>query len=350
MKISLNSGIENDENVFSLTFANRENIINNSPSRAFKKYGSNSNKLFTEVFLSIKNEEINGSKYDSFNNNIERKLKRSESNDNINIITFFGDKYVDSNKLSNFEDIQLLSNFESLFNDNLICMPYTQKFYFDSFDTIFDKTKEIYNTFSGVLTKTSLVGYLPAYLHYRDADKFLKFYSGKATGDVYNNGSTLNAIPLMIDFKRSNPDNFKRFVAYLLKLKQKYIKEGYYPIYYAFNVNRPRLSKKRDTEAAKEFLLSLLGFDIIGASNAIIAGYGTNYSNEVNFDISSFSYKFTGSKINTGDAYDNKNMMYNSQTAYLTNIHTNSLNDKDYVKKELGSRKMAMDYIKTMNA
>ena len=73
--------------------------------------------------------------------------------------------------------------------------------------------------------------YIPVYIDYKKIRDFLNFYSGKDLGTVYHSGGTYNAIPVYVDFKRSNPDAFKRSVAMLQKLKKEFIKEGFYPIY-----------------------------------------------------------------------------------------------------------------------
>ena len=114
-----------------------------------------------------------------------------------------------------------------------------------------------------MLNSKNLFGYIPSYINYKDIGKFLKFYAGRFKLTVRDGGSVYNAIPVMIDFKRSLPDKFKRSVAFLHQIKMNYIKEEFYLIYYATNVGMPRLSIKKQESLAKEFMLSFLGFNRI---------------------------------------------------------------------------------------
>ena len=106
MKFSLLS----DEGFFSMNIANIEGNVRTTPSRAFRKVNSPYDKsYFTEVLTAIKHENLVGQKnYDSFNNSIEQKIKKKETNGNINIISFFGDKQTDISDISKFEDIGLI--------------------------------------------------------------------------------------------------------------------------------------------------------------------------------------------------------------------------------------------------
>ena len=67
------------------------------------------------------------------------------------------------------------------------------------------------------------------------------------------------------------------------QLKLKYLDEGFYLSYYGFGLGTPRVSEKKqiNTTLAKEFLLSFLGFDIIGGSHTRIKpGGGGNSFDE----------------------------------------------------------------------
>jgi len=56
---------------------------------------------------------------------------------NINIISFYGDNDTDIKDIINFKDINILSNFEALFNEYIITLPYSLSLYkFKSNDII----------------------------------------------------------------------------------------------------------------------------------------------------------------------------------------------------------------------
>ncbi len=340
----------NDDEFFSMKISNVEGNVRTTPSRAFKKVNSVYDKsYFTEVLTAIKHDNLIGQKnYSSFNNSIDQKIKNKETKDNINIISFFGDKQTDISEISKFEDIGLIDNFEKLFNDHLISTPYSLSLYNkDNFDSILPQVKDSFDNFATSLNTKNIFCYIPAYINYKQLDDFIKFYSGKNLGTVFYSGGTFNAIPLYIDFKRSNPDTFKRSVAMLYRLKQKYIKEGFYPVYYAANVSKPRLSSKKNTTIAKEFMLSFLGFDIIGSSLAFQPREGpigyTPINKYIDFDLSTFNYFYKNeNNIKNKEANNKKAEIFSKQTDYLSKIH-----DKNNLKKELSTRPEAKKYIKT---
>ncbi|MCL4356601.1 MAG: hypothetical protein M1460_01875 [Candidatus Thermoplasmatota archaeon] len=354
MDYKLLYGEENRNSVFNLRIKNREGEIRETPSRAFKKVSFNfDKKYFTELMISIKNDELKGKpNYAKFDENIERKLKKKEVKNNVNIISFYGDKNTDINNLVKFEDLGLLSNFETLFNDHLITMPYSLSLYDSSLDEIYQQVTNSFDTFFTTLTSKNLFGYVPAYVKYGEIDKFINFYSGKSLGTVNENETKYNAIPLLIDLKRSAPDSFMRSIAMLHQLKIKYMAEGYYPIYYAANVSRPRTSDKKQRTLAKEFMLAFLGFDIIGASHAVHPKEGKGGGGEGNFfdfDLGTFSYIKTGNKGNTYKTDKSKAEIFSTQTSYLNLIHNNTLTDTKYLENEFNKRKEAKDYVDTIN-
>ncbi len=334
-------------NYYKMKIQNREGFEKTTPVRGFKKIDNNEHPYVNEVLLSFKSDQFpDGNNYDVFNRNIENKLKGKESLNNINIITFFGDKNTNMNSISKFEDIILLNNFEELVNDNIVTMPFSLKLYeaneYDSFK------QSIYDTFdkfiSTVVTKNFL-GYIPAYVKYKELDKFFEFYSNKDLGIVRNSGGTYNAIPLYIDFKRSNPDTFKRSVAMLLQLKKKYINEGFYPIFYAGNVGRPRIFVKSQHIIAREFLLSFIGFDIIGSSLAFnprdgTRGYKPN-NKLLDFDLNTFEYSYKSTNASKAKERDiEKSQIYGNQSSFLETLNKNNANN------ELKKRSSAQNYVK----
>lgn len=351
MELKLLKGAENENNIFSLSIKNIEGIERKTPSRAFKKVNSSDNtSYFTEAMLQIKNDELTGKpNYPKFDRNIEDRIKKKEVGNNVNIISFYGDKSTGISNLVKFEDLGLLSNFEALFNDHMIAMPYSLSLYNLKVDDIFLNVKNAFDSFFSVLSSKNLFGYIPSYVNYRYIADFLKFYSDRFKLTIRDSGSLYNAIPVMIDFKRSLPDKFKRSVAFLLKLKMEYIKEGFYPIYYAANVGMPRISIKKQRSLAKEFMLSFLGFDIIGASQAVPATNGFGHSvpsSSIDFDQQSFNYVSN----DMPDKYNRdikKSEIFKIQTSYLNRIHDKALSNEHYPGQELAKRKTANDYINT---
>lgn len=354
MDYKLLSGEENSNGVFNLKIQNREGEIRETPSRAYKRTNSDfDNRYLTEVMISIRSDELKGEPgYTKFDKNIESKLKRKEVKDNINIISFYGDKNTDINNLVKFEDLGLLSNFETLFNDHLIAMPYPLSLHDSSFDEIYNQVTNSFDTFFTTVTSKNLFGYVPAYVKYGEIEKFINFYSGKLLGTVNENGTKFNAIPLLIDLKRSSPDSFMRSIAMLHRLKSKYMTEGYYPIYYAANVSRPRTSDKKQKTLAKEFMLSFLGFDIIGASQAVPPRDGRGGGgpgNFIQFELDSFSYVKTANKGYAYKTDKSKAETFYTQTSYLNQIHKNTLLDRKYLDNEFKKRKEAKDYVDTIS-
>lgn len=334
--------------VFSLSVTNIEQTVRITPSRAFKKADPKFDKsYFTEVFLPIKKRQLKGGdQYKQFDLTIEPKLKKKELKDNVNIISFFGDKETHPSDIANFEDLGLLSNFEALFNDHIICMPFSTSLYESNYDDILSTVTTTFKDFTGTLHTNNVFGYIPAYVHYNEMEKYLNFYSKNASLNVQRNGSTLNGIPLMIDMKRSNPDNYRRTLAKLLDLKLKYMADGFYPIYYAYSVGRPRLSETKVSDIAKDFLLSFLGFDIIGASHAIIPPDkpGGGLSRILKFDLRSFKYLRSIADY-AYKADKAKAEVFHKQSQYLGKFHEGWAKDRNYIKHELQTRNEASDYI-----
>ncbi len=334
-------------NYYKMKIQNREGFKKTTPVRGFKKIDNNEHPYVNEVLLSFKSDQFpDGSSYDVFNRNIENKLKAKESLNNINIITFFGDKNTDMNSISKFEDIILLNNFEELVNDNLVTMPFSLKLYdANEYDPFKQSIYNAFDKFSSTVVTKNFLGYIPAYIKYKELDKFFKFYSNKDLGTVRNSGGTYNAMPLYIDFKRSNPDTFKRSVAMLLQLKKKYIREGFYPVFYAGNVGRPRISAKSQYIIAREFLLSFIGFDIIGSSLAFNPREGprgyTPDNKLLDFNLNTFEYSY---KLNDASRVKERDMeksqIYGNQSSFLGTLNKNNAND------ELKKRTTAQNYVK----
>ena len=144
-------------------------------------------------------------------------------------------------------------------------------------------------------SQTNLLGYVPAYASFRDINRFVDLYIDN-NQSIKSDRGQLNFVPLMIDCKATSPDHLMRSLAKLNQIKNEYLKQGYYLFYYGFNPRIPVVSQKTNkTEAlAKEFLLSYLGFDIIGASYALMHGGGPTDKHPVKtigvFNNSDFKY------------------------------------------------------------
>ncbi|WP_287961436.1 hypothetical protein [Acidiplasma sp.] len=340
--------INEDNNYYKMEIKNREGIKKLTPARGFKKIDDNSYPYFNEVLSSIKHDKLSGmNNYDTFDRNIEHRIKSKESKNNINIITFYGDKNTDILEMSKFEDIGLIDNFEKLFNDNIISMPYALSLYEKgALENIFDGIKKSYDNFISTLNTKNIFCYVPAYVKYKDLDQFLRFYSEKNLGTVNGGGQSYNAIPLYIDFKRSNPDAFKRTIAMLFKLKKQYMKDGFYPVLYAANVSRPRILNTGSRVIAREFLLAFLGFDIIGSSlafNPRASKMGYTHDNKLlEFSMETFEYSYNNKNINKKSYKDkNKSEIYSRQSSFLGGLNG------EQTKNELKKRPGAEKYIKT---
>jgi hypothetical protein len=353
MEYKLLDGEEINQNIFTLRLRNVEGNEKFTPSRAFKRTNSDPDRAyFTEVFISLRNDEMkDGANYDRFDTTIEAKLKKKEVTDNINIISFYGDNQTEIEKLSKFEDLGLLTNFEGLFNDHLIALPYSLKLQNSEFNNIFSNIRSAFDHFVSTLSTENIFGYLPVYARYSEFKSYFDFYSGKKLGKVRRSDETYNAIPLLIDFKRANPDGYKRSVAYLLQMKKEYMKEGYYPIYYAANVSRPRIGKNTSIAIAKEFLLSFVGFDIIGASQAVPPHKGGGgEGKKIRFDLERFNYSYTGERESGYKGDKTKSAIFENQTKYLHEIHEKTLINPKYVIEELVRRPDAKNYIETLDS
>ena len=103
---------DEEASFFTSQLKNRENDLHNLPSRAFRKTSSDFyDSYLNEVLIGIRTEDLSESSpgYDNFNRTIEPKLKKKSVSDEINIITFFGDRDIDLKQLLSFEDINLLA-------------------------------------------------------------------------------------------------------------------------------------------------------------------------------------------------------------------------------------------------
>lgn len=349
--------LEFDKNAsyFSSLIENREEDKRFLPCRAFRKTTRNFyNNYVNEVLIPIRKEDLPRNKqgYEDFNKTIEHKLRGKSVKDKINIITFFGEKTLNLREMMSFEDINLLADFEQRYNDHLISFPFTLKFRKEDYltDKIFEDIKKTFTNFVSTLQTTNILGYVPAQVSHRSVEKFIKLYLDIGF-TIKTPVGKKNFIPLLIDCKNSTPDRFKRTLAKLRRLKLKYLKEGYYLFYYGFSLGCPRVGGKKNIRTkivAKDFLLSFLGFDIIGASHARThVGGGGGKSNEEKvvgkFDLGDFNYHLARVQRKKSEEVRKGNLSI--QTEYLDSLSRKLKGNREIVTKELKKRKEADKYI-----
>lgn len=346
---------DEEASFFTSLMKNHENDSHYLPSRAFRKTSSDFyDRYLNEVLIGIRTEDLsdNTQGYNNFNRTIEPRLKKKSVSDKINIITFFGDRDIDLNQLLSFEDINLLADFEQRYNDHLVSLPFTLKFREDTYNAteILNDIRKSYSDFVSTLRTTNLLGYVPAYVSHRELENFIRLYLDTAS-TVSTPLGTLNYVPLLIDCKNSLPDKFKRSLAKLRQLKLKYLEEGIYLSYYGFGLGTPRVSEKKqiNTTLAREFLLSFLGFDIIGGSHTRIKGGGGGNSFDEKaagiFARDDFSYHLQ--RVGRRDYDRVKPTNFADQTEYLSGLSKSMQTNRDLAKSELRCRKDAFEYVES---
>ena len=350
MKLELKE-YDDDASFFHLTMENIEEDKKVLPCRAYRKtwaefYGNYVN----EVVVGIKKDDLpeNPKGYELFDKTIEPKLNKKTVKNKINIITFFAESTLELSDLLSFEDVNLLADFEQRYNDHLVTLPFTFKFREPVTQTtkILEDIKNSYSDFISTIKTSNLLGYVPAYTSFRDLDKFIKLYTDNDLS-IKSHFGKLNFVPLMVDFKNSSPDNYMRSLAKLCNLKKQYLEEGYYLFYYGFSPRNSRVSQKRniDETLAKDFLLSYLGFDVIGASFAQFKKGGAPSETTAAgvFDATDFKYRLQ--VLDTKEYNRVKPRNYTKQTNYLKTISENLGNDSSGAIKELTKRKEAYEYV-----
>ncbi|OPY37364.1 MAG: hypothetical protein A4E35_01279 [Methanoregula sp. PtaU1.Bin051] len=346
---------DEEASFFTSQLKNRENDLHYLPSRAFRKTSSDFyDRYLNEVLIGIRTEDLSESSpgYDNFSRTIEPKLRKKSVSNEINLITFFGDRDIDLNQLLSFEDINLLADFEQRYNDHLVSLPFTLKFREDTYNAtqILNDIRASYSDFASTLRRTNLLGYVPAYVSHRELENFIRLYLDTAS-TINTPVGTLNYVPLLIDCKNSLPDKFKRSLAKLRQLKLKYLDEGTYLSYYGFSLGTPRVSEKKqiNTTLAKEFLLSFLGFDIIGGSHTRIKpGGGGNAFDEKAagvFARDDFSYHLR--RLPKREYDRTKPSNFADQTEYLSGLSRNMQTNRELAKNELHRRREAFDYVES---
>jgi hypothetical protein len=352
VKIKLTE-FDEEASYFTSIMENRETDRHFLPTRAFRKtYSDFYDKYINEVLIGITKSDLSQNGYENFNRTIEARLKKKSIGNKINIISFFGDKDVNLQELISFEDINLLADFEQRYNDHMVSCPFTLKFRSDTYSAsnILSDIQSTYEDFISTLKTANILGYVPAYVSHRDLDGFIRLYTDYGT-NIDTPIGKLNYIPLMIDCKNSLPDKFKRSLAKLRQLKIAYLKDGYYLSYYGFGVGTPRVSQKRniDRTLAKEFLLSFLGFDIVGGSHARISGGGGGGSSDEKstgvFHSDDFNYHLTRVPSKLYPRIKPQN--FADQTDYLLSVNQRMVKEREVAQTELERRPEAFEYVES---
>lgn len=251
-------------------------------------------------------------------------------------------------ELLSFKDVNLLSDFEQRYNDHFVSLPFTMKFRDNTYPTsqILDDIKKSFGDFVSKLKRSNLLGYVPAYGSYRELRNFIKLYVDNDVSIKSPEGK-LNFVPLLIDLKNSSPDSSMRQIAELRQIKMEYLKEGYYLFYYGFSPRTPSVSKKKNESLAKEFLLSFVGFDIIGGSFAMNNPGGPQPNSPKStagiFDTSDYNYHLKNIQPSEQDTIKPKNL--EKQSNYLYDISNQMKKDREVPVKELKKREGAYNYL-----
>ena len=354
MKVELVGSGENSS-YFHTTIANREHDKRILPARAFRKTQKEFDGCFiNEVLIPISAQDLPENKegYDIFDRTIEPKLSKKTVKDKINIITFFGEKTLELKDLLCFEDINLLTDFNQKYNDHFVTLPFTLKFRDKATkpDQILTEIKSLYSDFTSTLNQTNLLGYVPAYASFREINKFVDLYI-ENNQSIKSDLGQLNFVPLMIDCKATSPDHLMRSLAKLSQIKNEYLKEGYYLFYYGFNPRIPAVNQKNNkTDAlAKEFLLSYLGFDVIGASYALMHGGGPTDKHPQKsigvFEDTDFKYHLES--VGQYDYDRTKQRNFLAQNTVFESISSKIPDKPSIAIDELQKRKDAFDYVQS---
>lgn len=355
-------GHSSEVSYYDLELKNREGFRQALPIRAIKKIPSTSEvqpNHVNEVLIPIKKQDLDKSNDDD----LEIKLSRSSTKDHINVINFFSNSDVDLKDLLRYRDVGLLAKFEQIYNDHFVSLPFSLKFREEGYmsDGIPNEIKKYFSDFiSSTSYKKNIMGYIPAYSWYKDIEKLVEFYINSGIGST-TKGQGYNLIPLMVDYKGCNVDRFKLATSVLHEVKEKYLKEKVYLLYYAFSVGTPRLSKKSqkitvetkkaEKVLAKDFLLSFLGFDIIGSNYARQTNHKAKWHlplpKEVGeFKQEDFFYHPTEDKRLQSEQKI-KNLM--NQNRYLNDISVKFNKDSELPLKEMQKRQQANSYIDSYN-
>jgi hypothetical protein len=190
VKVQLSS-FDTEASYFHSTIENAEKEAQLLPCRALRKINSQFyGQYINEVLIGVRKSDLpsNADGYEQFDRNIENKINKKAVKDKINIISFFGEKTIDMSDFLSFEDINLLYDFEQRYNDHYVTLPFTLKFRQNDYKAtqIFDEIKKYFSDFSSTIKTSNLLGYIPAYVSFRNLDNYIKLYSDHS-GVIKNN-------------------------------------------------------------------------------------------------------------------------------------------------------------------
>ncbi|MEM0476347.1 MAG: hypothetical protein QW367_01750 [Candidatus Aenigmatarchaeota archaeon] len=236
-------GISKTQKEHSERIIARENVI----GEVFQRFSLDD---IRNISISQRNSEI-----------LYKKITSKILKDNFNLFIFdITDGFPKERELENLLHIL---NFESLVNDNLVCIPYSSSISkLDKYEQVFNilyyninKVYQIYQTF--IEKEENILGYVPIFnLAGRHLEEIFNIYISK-----------FNVNSFVIDFGGKHIEMMRSQVSNLFKIKKYLIKEYDTVLFYAFNTFSGRLSKSKKHIPARDFLTIFVGFDGFGPSH-----------------------------------------------------------------------------------
>ncbi len=240
-----------------------------SPLRGISKYQREYSKKLKEGnyiievhhYLSstmIKSISLSSTASERFNRRITSKMIKGK----LHLFVFDLTEGYPS-KREELENLLHVLNFESIVNDNLICLPFSSSTLqsLDEYEKIYnilenkaDDLMEILSTF--VIKQRNILGYVPIFcLGGKYIEKLITLYE-KA-----------NINSFLFDLGGKHIERFRGQISQLIKVRRNLMKEYGYTFFYAFNTFSGRVSKKIDVIPARDFLSIFVGFDGFGPSH-----------------------------------------------------------------------------------
>jgi len=203
-----------------------------------------------EAIIKLRNES------EKLNKNISSKMIKNA----LNIFIFdIKDKFPREEELENLLHIL---NFESVINDNLVCLPFSSSISaFNNYEKVYrvllEKIKEEQSILQSFTKKEeNFVAYVPIFnLGGHFLENLIREYTKK---DINS---------FLFDFGGKHIEMFRGQISILLKLRNMLIKEYGKTFFYSFNSYIGRVSKTREHIPARDFLTVFVGFDCFGPSH-----------------------------------------------------------------------------------
>jgi len=219
------------------------------------------NNYMVEVFNQLESKDLQAimtSSYESekLNKGISKKMIKNA----LNIFIFdIKDKFPEEKELENLLHIL---NFESVVNDNLVCLPFSSSIAtLDTYEKVYKfllntkkEAQDILQTF--IKKEENLVAYVPIFnLGGHFLENLIKTYSKEGINSF------------LFDFGGKHIERFRGQISILLKLKSMLLKEYEKAFFYSFNSYAGRISKPKEYIPARDFLTVFVGFDCFGPSH-----------------------------------------------------------------------------------